>query len=169
MKQSFFILLLLIFTFGSCAKKTSSSYSKSKNNSYSASKSRSSSKSKSSSSSQRMVFIKQDFAKAQAQAKKQNKPIFIDFYTSWCGPCKKMDRDVFSDRRVSKYYNENYVSLKINAEQGDGRALADKYKVKGFPTLCVIDPSGKMISQVVGYQASEDVLRLGKKGLSKMK
>jgi thiol:disulfide interchange protein len=50
------------------------------------------------------------------QAKAENKPIFVDFYTEWCGPCKMMSKQVFTDKEVAKYYNTNFISVKINEE-----------------------------------------------------
>ena len=79
---------------------------------------------------QEVEFIKDDWAKASAAAQEQNKPIFIDFSTDWCGWCKVMDNKTFSDPEVIKFMNDNFICLKVDAEKGDGRNLAMKYHVK---------------------------------------
>jgi thioredoxin-related protein len=56
---------------------------------------------------------------AQALAKKAPKPLFVDVYTSWCGPCKMLDRDTFSDPRVADYVNKHFYAVKFNAESGE--------------------------------------------------
>ena len=57
---------------------------------------------------------------AKAMAKKEKKPIFIDFYTQWCGPCLNMAQTVFSLPTVGYYYNQTFINLKIDAEEGEG-------------------------------------------------
>lgn len=56
---------------------------------------------------------------AQEAAKKAPKPLFVDVYTSWCGPCKMLDARTFSDPRVAEYVNKHYYPVKFNAESGD--------------------------------------------------
>lgn len=76
---------------------------------------------------------------AIAAAKAEGKLVFMDFYTDWCGPCKKMARDVFPQEQLGKYMNEHFVSIKINAEKGEGVELAKTYKITAYPTFIVID------------------------------
>ena len=56
---------------------------------------------------------------AQEAAKKDPRPLFVDVYTNWCGPCKMLDRNTFSDPRVAEYVNRNFHPVKFNAESGD--------------------------------------------------
>lgn len=56
---------------------------------------------------------------AQALTKKVPKPLFVDVYTSWCGPCKMLDRNTFSDPKLVEYVNKNFYAVKFNAESGD--------------------------------------------------
>lgn len=56
---------------------------------------------------------------AQAAAKKSPKPLFVDVYTSWCGPCRMLDARTFGDARVAEYVNKHYYPVKFNAESGE--------------------------------------------------
>ena len=67
---------------------------------------------------------------AVEQAKKENKLVFVDFYTDWCGPCKVMARDVFPQKKVGDYFNQRFVCIKLNAEK-EGKQDAQTYQVKG--------------------------------------
>lgn len=91
-----------------------------------------------------------DLDGAMVRAKKENKSIFIDFYTTWCAPCKLMDQGTFKDDDIATYLNDNCVTLKVNAEKGNGRALRVQYNVAAFPTLIFIDPDGNVVSQKEG-------------------
>lgn len=95
-------------------------------------------------------FFKGTFAEGVAKAKEENKLIFIDFYTTWCGPCKKMDKEIFPKAIVGDYFNQHFVSLKIDAEKGEGITLANKYEVKGYPTLLVLNADETEKNRLVG-------------------
>ena len=75
---------------------------------------------------------------AKAMAKKEKKPIFIDFYTQWCGPCLNMAENIFTLGSVGNFYNDHFVCLKIDAETGEGVELAKKYEVASFPTFVFV-------------------------------
>ena len=73
------------------------------------------------------VDFKKDvsFASVLKKAKAENKPIFIDFYTTWCGPCKFMDETVFELEQVGDLFNENFINIKVNPERDkDGPMLS---------------------------------------------
>ncbi len=104
---------------------------------------------------------------AKTLSKKSGKLIFIDCYTVWCGPCKRMAATSFKDPSVGKLYNENFINLKVEMEKDpDGRALAAKYKVRAYPTLLIIDGNGTLIKKVVGLQSKDGLLIMGKGALS---
>ena len=90
---------------------------------------------------QGIQFFQGSWSEAVGQAKKENKLIFVDFYTQWCGPCYNMAKDVFTRQDVGNYYNEHFVNVKIDAENGEGIELAKKYKVRSYPTYAFIDPA----------------------------
>lgn len=92
-----------------------------------------------------------DWKSASAAARKANKPIMIDFYTDWCGWCKKLDKDTYSDQRVAELLKKNFVALKLNAEKS-GRQLAQKYRVTGYPTILFVNAEGQVIDRIGGYK-----------------
>jgi thioredoxin 1 len=115
-------------------------------------------------------FEKSNWNQAIQKAKAENKIIFMDAYTSWCGPCKAMQARVFPDKKVGDYFNENFVNIKIDMEQGEGPSLGMKYPVRGYPTLLFIDPkSGKIVNQALGYKSSEQLLQIGEQTQVKKK
>jgi thioredoxin-related protein len=104
-------------------------------------------------------FVESSFADAQKQAAKEKKLIMVDYYTDWCKWCKVLDQRTYIDREVGKYANEHFVNLKINAEKGEGIALAKKNGVQGYPTIAFYDAKGKEVDRVVGFQDAEKFLR----------
>lgn len=93
-----------------------------------------------------------------AKAKKTNKPIFVDVYTSWCGPCKQMAKNIFPLKEVGDKYNLSFVCYKIDAEKGEGIEIAKKYNVKGFPCFLYIKPDGTLIHKAVGFKITHEFL-----------
>jgi len=106
-------------------------------------------------------FIKNDYKKAFKEAEKLDKLIFVDVYTDWCGPCKLMDKTVFKDRQVSKFYNQKFVNLKINAEKGLGAKFAKEYNTEVYPTYYFLDKEGTIIYTSRGGKNTDDFLKLG--------
>lgn len=106
-----------------------------------------------------IAFIKADLAKAKEMAKSSGKLIFIDAYTSWCGPCKQMSATTFKDAEVGKLFNENFINLKIEMEKdADGKEVAMKYNVRAYPTLLIIDHEGNLVKQTIGFQSKERLI-----------
>lgn len=115
-------------------------------------------------------FEKANWNQVLQKAKSENKIIFMDAYTSWCGPCKAMQARVFPDKKVGEYFNENFVNIKIDMEEGEGPSLGLKYPVRGYPTLLFIDPkSGKIVNQALGYKTTEQLLQIGEQTQVKKK
>jgi tetratricopeptide (TPR) repeat protein len=85
-----------------------------------------------------------------ARAKQENKYVFIDFFTTWCGPCKRMDEKTFSDVKVGELLN-TMIAADWDAEKDPSMAIAKKYKVAAYPTLLVIGPDGKEVDRHLGY------------------
>ncbi|TAK31750.1 MAG: DUF255 domain-containing protein [Saprospiraceae bacterium] len=100
-----------------------------------------------------------------ARAEKESKLIFMDAYTEWCGPCKMMTRDVFSQKEAGDFFNANFINVKMDMEKGEGTGLREKYKVMAYPTLLFIDKTGEVVHQAVGYHSTDLFLELGETAL----
>jgi thiol:disulfide interchange protein len=117
------------------------------------------------SNAQGINFFKGTWAEALEFAQAENKPIFVDAYTVWCGPCKFMSAKVFTDNDVAEYYNKSFVNFKYDMEKGDGPDFADKYRVTAYPTLLYLTPEGKVLHRVMGAKQAEGFINEGKKAL----
>ncbi len=93
-------------------------------------------------------------------AKARQLPIFVDAYTTWCAPCKKMVRDVFPDSAVGTYFNARFVNVTIDMEKGEGPMLAQLFHIEAYPTLLFIAPDGALLHKGVGYQSPENLIDL---------
>ena len=89
------------------------------------------------------------------EAKKQNKLIFIDIYTTWCGPCKMMSAKVFTLNIISEKFNESFVNFKIDAEKGEGIELAKKYAITAYPTYLFVNGNGDLVYRAMGAMSAE--------------
>jgi thioredoxin-related protein len=112
---------------------------------------------------QGVKFEEGKWSEIMQKAKTENKIIFMDAYTTWCGPCKMMSKNTFPDAEVGSYYNTNFVNVKMDMEKGEGIQLAMKYGVQAYPTLLFIDADGEIVHRVAGYLGASDFLALGKK------
>lgn len=109
---------------------------------------------------QGIQFENSDWKSTVAKAKAANKLIYMDIYTTWCGPCKMMDRNIFPNEEVGKVHNKQFVNFKIDAEKGEGLSLAKKYKVEGYPTNLYIDPKDEsVVYRVMGYTEIAEFLK----------
>lgn len=97
-----------------------------------------------------------------ALAKKENRLLFLDAYTTWCGPCKLMAKNVFPQPTVGEFYNANFINSKIDMEKGEGIDLAKKYNVRAYPTYLFINGDGELIHRVTSYFDAEDFINVGK-------
>jgi thiol:disulfide interchange protein len=100
-------------------------------------------------------------------AKKENKLIFLDVYATWCGPCKQMKSKTFPDEKVGAFFNSNFINYAIDAEKGEGIALAKKYQVTGYPTLLFVDSKGNVVAKTVGFHNADELLEVGHKMIGK--
>ena len=101
------------------------------------------------------------FAEAKQLAKESGKLIFVDCYTLWCGPCKRMAATSFKDERVAEIYNEQFINIKVEMEKdADGPEMARLYKVQAYPTLLILDSNGKVVKQILGGQTADGLLNL---------
>ncbi len=104
--------------------------------------------------------------KALDKAKGEGKMVFVDCYTSWCGPCKMMAEEILPLKEVGEYMNEKFVCVKYDMEVGEGKDIAGKFHVTAYPTFLVLDGNGKLLHRVIGGTATgEEFLQKLKNGL----
>lgn len=112
--------------------------------------------------SQGITFENSDFKTTLAKAKAEKKLIFLDAFTSWCGPCKLMAKNIFTKPAVGEFYNSHFVNAKIDMEKGEGIELAKKFNVKVYPTYLFIDSNGEVVHRTIGYVEEKDFLQFAK-------
>jgi thiol-disulfide isomerase/thioredoxin len=103
------------------------------------------------------------------QARKSGKLIFVDCYTTWCGPCSYMSKYVFTDAGVGSFFNDQFISKKMNMETRAGIDFAEMYDIPAYPTLFLIDGSGKVVSKEVGLLDADGLRSFAEKGLAMQK
>ncbi|WP_316788291.1 thioredoxin family protein [Pedobacter frigoris] len=110
-----------------------------------------------------ILFKEADWKTQLATAKKENKIIFFDAYTTWCGPCKMMAKDVFTKDSVADMFNNTFLNVKYDMEKGEGPALKDNYGVSAYPTYLFINGDGEVVHKIVGsMSAAEFMTEAGK-------
>ena len=95
-------------------------------------------------------FQELSLEKALEKAKSENKMVFVDCYTSWCGPCKIMAKEILPLEEVGDFLNERFVCVKYDMEKGEGPEIAKKYKVDAYPTFLLLNADGSLINPIVG-------------------
>jgi thioredoxin-related protein len=113
-------------------------------------------------------FVEANWAKAVAEAKKQKKMIFIDAYTSWCGPCRMLKQNTFTDKAAGDYFNKHFINIALDMEKGDGLAFAQKYQVAAYPTLFIMDAEEKSVTTSEGYINPAQLIEFGKYVINKV-
>jgi len=113
----------------------------------------------------------------KAKAKAENKYIFIDAYTTWCGPCKQMDKQVYPNDTAGNYFNPKFISVKVQFDKtakdnedvkkwyGDVGVIEKQYRVTGFPTYIFLSPQGKWVHNATGYQPVAEFIKTAKTAL----
>lgn len=104
------------------------------------------------------------------EAREKNRPILVDVYTDWCGWCRRMDRNVYTDPGVRDYLSNHFVTIKLNAESGargtyggnslTSRAIASYFQVRSYPTTLFLRSGAEHIVSVPGYLPADRFLLL---------
>lgn len=104
------------------------------------------------------------FKAAQAEAKRSGKPIFVDFYATWCGPCKMLDETTYKDAAVIRE-STKFVSVKVDTDRE--AALAARYRIGSLPTMAVLRPDGRIVSGIIGYHSAPQTVAFLKNAATK--
>ena len=111
------------------------------------------------------VSWEHDLANALERAKSEGRPVMADFYTDWCGWCKKLDKDVYEDADVNRMA-EKFICIKVNCEIDKG--AFSKYGLKGYPTIIFFNAAGNIEETIVGYRGAQVFTDTMKKVLDKL-
>lgn len=107
------------------------------------------------------------WANVLRMAQEQDKYIFMDCYTSWCGPCKALAKDVFTRKEAGEFFNAHFINVKYDMEKGEGKTLRKMFQANiiGYPTLLLISKDGKVVHQMAGYHEADALISGMKAGM----
>jgi len=109
-----------------------------------------------------IIFFKGTLSETLSAAQKANKLVFIDCYTSWCAPCKMMDKYLFTNDTVAQYFNKNFINYKLDMEKGEGPEVGKKYTVFSYPTYLFLDGTGKLVHRSAGRKPAAEFIAVAK-------
>ena len=112
------------------------------------------------------IVWEETFEGAMQRARAEGKPILIDFYADWCGPCKEMDARVYPDGNVIAQ-SQNWVTVKVNGEKRPD--VMQAYGVSGYPTLLFAESNGKPVASTTGYMDAPQLVQTMQEALLKWK
>lgn len=117
------------------------------------------------------IYWEQDtsFESLLLKAKIERKLIFMDCYTSWCGPCKQMEAKIFPQEKVGEYFNKNFICAKWNMQKGEGVQLAQRFDINAFPTMLLINPEGEISYRVTGAMDADQLIESFTAGLENVR
>lgn len=110
-------------------------------------------------------FFHGTFEEAKAAARNSGKIIFIDCYTTWCGPCKMLQNSTFPDAKLGEFFNSRIISFKVDCEKDAGIDLCRSYSVTAYPTLLFVDSEGRIIRKALGYRTPDGLMEEAKQAL----
>ncbi len=113
-----------------------------------------------------LTFFEGSWSEALGKAKAENKLIFLEIHASWCGSCRRLKENTFTDREAGDLYNANFINKAFDGEKGEGKVLARTYGIRAYPALLFIDHSGRLVAEVNGYHNPRRFIQLGKRVLN---
>ncbi|MEN9521944.1 MAG: hypothetical protein RL065_321 [Bacteroidota bacterium] len=105
------------------------------------------------------------FTEVLEKAKKENKKVFVDCFTTWCGPCKWMAANTFTDDTVGKFFNHYFINLKMDMEHGEGPSFAPKWQIQAYPTLLFMNNNGSIFKREMGAMPPSKFIEVAKAAL----
>ena len=106
------------------------------------------------------------YEEALQKAKAENKWVFVDCYTSWCGPCKMMADKIFPQKEAGDYFNPLFVCVKYDMEKGEGLELAKKFDIQSYPTFVILNSEGVVRQKLMGSSELDEFIERVKKALA---
>ena len=103
-------------------------------------------------------FSEESYDITTKRAKTQGKLMFLDFTASWCMPCKKMERETFTNKLLGDFVNSNFISMQVDVDWFWGMDVAEKYNVTAYPTILVVDTKGNVVRTIRGFQSASQLL-----------
>lgn len=112
------------------------------------------------------------------KAKKENKYLFVDCFTTWCGPCKYMTNNIFPQEKVGDFFNKNFVNVKVQFDKtkndseevkqwyADAEAIGKQFKVRAYPTFLIFSPKGELVHRIVAGGEADEFIAKAQKSLS---
>lgn len=111
---------------------------------------------------QQIAFVKGSWEELKERAAQEQKGIFVDVYTSWCAPCRKMSATVFTDAAVAEYINTHYVAVQLDAEKEKEHVFFKEYTPSAYPSFYWLDAEGKLLDAKTGYMPADSFLAVSK-------
>lgn len=96
-------------------------------------------------------FSETSFIDFKKQAAFENKPYFIMFSASWCSPCKRIKKEIFTHPKIASLANEHFLVFEVDIESFDGLEINNEFKVSQLPTILFFDPKGKLTDKATGF------------------
>lgn len=118
-----------------------------------------------------------NWSQIKEKAKKENKFIFVDLFTTWCGPCKYMSASVFPQTKVGDFFNSKFVNAKIQMDKTDkdseevkawyeeAERFGKDYKIAAYPTFLIFNPQGELVHRMVGGGDADEFIERSKDAL----
>lgn len=107
-------------------------------------------------------FFEGSYAEALQKAKTEKKELFVDFWAGWCGPCKMMATEVFTDKEVGEYFNKRFVAVQLDVENAANKQVVARFQVEALPTLLFIGRDDKEIRRLTGAKEPQELLHEAK-------
>lgn len=112
------------------------------------------------------------------KAKKENKYLLVDCFTTWCGPCKYMSSNIFPQEKVGDFFNKNFVNVKVQFDKtkddneevkswyADADLINKEFKIRAYPTFLIFSPQGELVHRIVGGGEADAFIAKAKKALN---